>query len=43
MNLVTSDTTLLELYSKSFPAGTIVLGGNDGSGKSMYSMVVTSP
>ena len=42
MDLVTSDTTL-ELYSKSFPAGTVVLGGNDGSGKSMYSVVVISP
>jgi len=40
--LVTTDSSL-ELYSKSFPAGTIVLGGNDGAKKSMYSVVVTSP
>ncbi len=41
MNLVTSDTTL-DLYSQSFPAGTVVLGGNNGQGKSMYSVVITS-
>ncbi len=42
MTLETSDTTL-DLYSQSFPAGTVVLGGNDGAKKSMYSVVVTSP
>lgn len=41
-SLVTTDTTL-NLYSKSFPAGTITLGGNQGAGKSMYSVIVTSP
>jgi Big-like domain-containing protein/fibronectin type III domain protein len=38
-NLVTSDTTL-RLFVRSFPAGTITLGGNAGSGGSMYSVVV---
>jgi hypothetical protein len=42
MSLATTDTTL-ELYNQSFPAGTVVLGGNDGGGKSMYSVVVTGP
>ena len=38
-NLVTSDTTL-RLFARSFPAGTITLGGNAGSGGSMYSVIV---
>jgi hypothetical protein len=38
-DLVTSDTTL-HLFAKSFAAGTITLGGNAGSGRSMYSVVV---
>ena len=43
MILETSDTTL-ELFSQSFPAGTVTLGGNNtGKGKSMYSVVITSP
>jgi Big-like domain-containing protein len=37
--LVTSDTTL-SLFSKDFTAGTVTLGGNEGSGKSMYTVVV---
>lgn len=41
-SLVTSDTPL-NLYSKSFPAGIIALGGNQGAQKSMYSVIVTSP
>jgi len=39
MSLVTSDTTLT-LFSQSFPAGPITLGGNDGRKKRMYSVVV---
>ncbi len=42
MSLVSSDTTL-DLYSKPFPAGPVILGGNQGSKKSMYSVVVTGP
>jgi hypothetical protein len=38
-NLVTSDTTL-RLFVRAFPAGTITLGGNAGSGGSMYSVIV---
>jgi hypothetical protein len=39
-NLVTSDTTL-RLYARSFPAGTITLGGNGGGRSgSMYAVVV---
>jgi Bacterial Ig domain len=39
-DLVTSDTTL-HLFSQSFPAGTITLGGNaSGGGFSMYSVIV---
>jgi len=40
-NLVTSDTTL-HLFAQSFPAGTLILGGNAGSGYSMYSVLVQS-
>jgi hypothetical protein len=39
INLVTSDTSL-RLFLRSFPAGTITLGGNAGSGGSMYSVIV---
>ncbi|MGB5052872.1 MAG: hypothetical protein WBO24_00595, partial [Nitrospirales bacterium] len=38
-NLVTSDTTL-RLFARSFPAGTITLGGNAGGAGSMYSVIV---
>ncbi|MDT3776103.1 Ig-like domain-containing protein [Nitrospira sp. MA-1] len=39
-NLVTSDTTL-RLFARSFPAGTITLGGNaSGGGGSMYAVIV---
>ena len=39
-NLVTSDTTL-HLFARTFPAGTITLGGNAGGGSgSMYSVIV---
>ncbi|HBP86494.1 MAG TPA: hypothetical protein DD706_02220, partial [Nitrospiraceae bacterium] len=38
-NLVTSDTTL-SLFVRTFPAGTITLGGNASSGGSMYSVIV---
>ena len=39
-NLVTSDTTL-RLFARSFPGGTITLGGNaSGGGSSMYSVIV---
>ncbi|MGP0593548.1 Ig-like domain-containing protein [Nitrospira sp. T9] len=40
-NLVTTDTTL-RLFVRSFPAGTITLGGNGGDGLSMYSVIVKS-
>ena len=41
-NLVTSDTTL-RLFSRSFPAGTITLGGNtSGAVGSMYAVIVQS-
>ncbi|WNM64052.1 Ig-like domain-containing protein [Candidatus Nitrospira neomarina] len=40
-NLVTSDTTH-RLFVRSFPAGTITLGGNAGSAYSMYSVLVKS-
>ncbi|WP_447964756.1 PKD domain-containing protein [Nitrospira sp. Ecomares 2.1] len=40
VNLVTSDTTL-RLFARSFPAGTITLGGNASVGNgSMYSVIV---
>ncbi len=38
-NLVTSDTTL-RLFARSFPAGTITLGGNASGGGSMYAVIV---
>ncbi len=39
-NLVTSDTTL-RLFTRSFPAGTITLGGNASGGTgSMYSVII---
>ncbi|MEO8325336.1 MAG: PKD domain-containing protein, partial [Nitrospirota bacterium] len=38
-NLVTSDTTL-RLFVRSFPAGTITLGGNAGSVGSMYAVII---
>ncbi len=38
-NLVTSDTTL-SLYALDFAAGTVTLGGNEGGGNSMYTVVV---
>ena len=42
MDLRTSDTTL-ELYSQSFPTGTVVLGGNNGQAShSMYSVAVVT-
>ncbi|WNM57962.1 Ig-like domain-containing protein [Candidatus Nitrospira allomarina] len=40
-SLGTSDTTL-RLFVRSFPAGTITLGGNAGDGLSMYSVIVKS-
>jgi len=40
-DVVTNDTTL-RLFSKSFPAGTITLGGNEGSAYSMYIVLVDS-
>ncbi|WNM58127.1 right-handed parallel beta-helix repeat-containing protein [Candidatus Nitrospira allomarina] len=38
-DLVTSDTTL-DLFVRTFPAGTITLGGNASSGGSMYSVIL---
>ncbi|MDR4506602.1 MAG: Ig-like domain-containing protein [Candidatus Scalindua sp.] len=38
-NLVTTDTTL-SLYASNVISGTITLGGNEGSGKSMYTFVI---
>jgi hypothetical protein len=37
--LVTNDTTL-SLFSKDFTAGSVTLGGNEGLGQSMYTVVV---
>jgi len=39
--LVTPDTTL-SIYTKDFPAGTIVLGGNEGGIYSMYVVIIMS-
>jgi hypothetical protein len=39
-DLVTSDATL-RLFARSFPAGTITLGGNaSGGGFSMYAVII---
>ncbi len=37
---VTTNDTSFDIYSKDFQAGTVILGGNDGKGKSMYSVMV---
>jgi membrane-bound inhibitor of C-type lysozyme len=37
---VTAHTTFT-MYSKTFPAGTVTLGGNEGSGSNMYTVFVT--
>ena len=39
--LGTTDATL-HLYSKTFPAGTVTLGGNGGAGGSMYTVLVAA-
>lgn len=39
MDLSTSDTTL-HLFARAFPVGPITLGGNAGSARSMYSVIV---
>ncbi|MFQ5963712.1 MAG: fibronectin type III domain-containing protein [Candidatus Scalinduaceae bacterium] len=38
-DIVTTDTAL-SLFAKDFPAGAVVLGGNEGSGNSMYTVVI---
>ena len=38
-NLVTTDTTL-SIFEGFFLAGTVTLGGNEGNGDSMYSVVI---
>ena len=37
--IITSDTTF-DLYKKDYPAGSVTLGGNEGGGNSMYSVIV---
>ena len=38
-NLFTTDT-ILNIFSKSFSAGTVTLGGNEGGDKSMYTVII---
>ena len=38
-NLVTTDTTL-SIFESNFLAGTVTLGGNEGDGQSMYSVII---
>ncbi|MFQ5963711.1 MAG: DUF5060 domain-containing protein [Candidatus Scalinduaceae bacterium] len=38
-DIVTTDTAL-RLFAKDFPAGAVTLGGNQGSGNSMYTVVI---
>ncbi len=38
-DIVTTDSTL-SVYARDFPAGTVILGGNEGAGYSMYSIAV---
>jgi fibronectin type 3 domain-containing protein len=38
-DLVTTDS-ILSIFAKDFPPGTITLGGNEGSGNSMYTVVI---
>jgi len=40
--LVNTDTTTLRIYARDFPAGTVTLGGNEGSWYSMYVVIVSS-
>ena len=38
--IVVTDDTSFDVYSKDFPAGSIMLGGNQGDGFSMYGVIV---
>lgn len=40
-DLVTTDTTL-SIFAKDFSAGTVTLGGNEGGGNSMYSVIIVA-
>jgi Fibronectin type III domain. len=39
-DIVTSDATF-SLFAKDFPSGTVTLGGNEGGGNSMYTVIIT--
>ena len=38
-NIVTTDATL-SIFESNFLSGTVILGGNDGSGDSMYTVII---